>query len=83
MTQPRLPESISIRPGVSVLSVLQHLNYKPWFAIAEFVDNSLQSFLSHRQELARHGPRPEGEGGRCPRRDLSYDSGRCRRYPSR
>lgn len=43
--------TVNIRPGVSVLSVLQHLNYKPWFALAEFVDNSLQSFLAYRQVL--------------------------------
>jgi hypothetical protein len=50
-------ESISIRPGVSILSVLRHLNYKPWYALAEFVDNSLQSFLSHREALtAIEGP---------------------------
>lgn len=46
-------ESINIRPGVSMLSVLRHLNYKPWFALAEFVDNSLQSFLTYRNELER------------------------------
>src|SRR5260370_38331577 len=44
-------ESVNIRPGVSILSVLSHLNYKPWFAMAEFVDNSLQSFLDYREEL--------------------------------
>ncbi len=44
---------VNIRPGVSILSVLRHLNYRPWFAMAEFVDNSLQSFLSYRDELAR------------------------------
>src|SRR5579859_360055 len=42
---------VNIRPGVSILSVLRHLNYKPWFALAEFVDNSLQSFLTYRHEL--------------------------------
>jgi hypothetical protein len=26
--------------------VLRHLNYKPWFALAEFVDNSLGSYLA-------------------------------------
>jgi hypothetical protein len=31
--------------------VLRHLNYKPWFALAEFVDNALQNFLSRRSEL--------------------------------
>lgn len=44
-------ESVNIRPGVSILSILRHLNYRPWFAIAEFVDNSLQSFIDNRKEL--------------------------------
>ncbi len=35
---------IEIRPEVTMLSVLKYLNYEPWFAIAEFVDNALQSF---------------------------------------
>lgn len=40
-----------------MLGVLRHLNYKPWFAIAEFVDNSLQSYLSHKEALhAAEGP---------------------------
>ncbi len=52
-----MPEArVSIRPGVSVLSVLRHLKYQPWFALAEFVDNSVQSFLEHREELQKlHG----------------------------
>lgn len=41
-------EKIEIRPEVTMLGVLRHLNYKPWFAIAEFVDNALQSYLTHR-----------------------------------
>lgn len=44
-------KSVNIRPGVGFLSLLPHLNYKPWFALAEFVDNSLQSFLCYRDEL--------------------------------
>jgi hypothetical protein len=48
--------SINIRPGVSILSVLRHLNYKPWFAMAEFVDNAIQSFLRNRVDIQRiHG----------------------------
>jgi Histidine kinase-, DNA gyrase B-, and HSP90-like ATPase len=42
---------VDIRPGVSILAVLRHLNYRPWFALGEFVDNSVQSFLDHRREL--------------------------------
>jgi hypothetical protein len=48
--------SINIRPGVNVLTVLRHLNYKPWFALAEFVDNSLQSYLEHRNTLSAVDP---------------------------
>jgi histidine kinase/DNA gyrase B/HSP90-like ATPase len=53
MTRSERSESVSIRPGVKVLSVLRHLNYKPWFALAEFVDNSLQSYLDYRAALRR------------------------------
>lgn len=48
---PPVPENVKIRPEVSVLSVLRHLNYKPWFALAEYVDNSIQSFMANRDEL--------------------------------
>src|SRR5437879_1512365 len=53
MSRPKRMESVSIRPGVKILSVLRHLNYKPWFALAEFVDNSLQSYLDYRSDLRR------------------------------
>lgn len=44
-------EKINIRPGVAVLSVLRHLNYKPWFALAEFVDNAIQSYRAERHRI--------------------------------
>ena len=47
---------VNIRPGVGILSVLRHLNYKPWFALAEFVDNALHSHLQHQEALRElHG----------------------------
>lgn len=49
--------AVPIRPGVSVLSILRHLNYKTWFALAEFVDNAVQSYLANKERLeAVHGP---------------------------
>src|SRR5579859_3860589 len=45
--------SVVIRPESSILSVLSHLNYKPWFALAEYVDNSLQSYLTDRALLEK------------------------------
>ncbi len=47
--------SLNIQPQAGVLGVFSRLNYKPWYAIAEFVDNSTQSFYSHEKELAQHG----------------------------
>lgn len=34
-----------------MLSVLRHLNYKAWFAMAEFIDNSIQSYLTNDKKL--------------------------------
>lgn len=46
---------VPIAPGVSILAVLKHLNYKEWYALAEFVDNAVQSFLANREQLAQGG----------------------------
>ena len=43
---------VNIRPEVNILSVLRHLNYRPWFALAEFVDNAIQSFITNRVQLS-------------------------------
>ena len=42
---------IDIRPATSVYGTYRRLSYKPWFAIAEFIDNSTQSYYDHRKEL--------------------------------
>lgn len=43
--------SVNISPGVSMLGVLSHLNYEPWFALAEYVDNAVQSALDNWDQL--------------------------------
>jgi len=43
--------TVDIRPGVSMLAVLKHLNYQSWYALAEFVDNSIQSYQQNRDAL--------------------------------
>tara|TARA_R110002049_G_scaffold16455_6_gene65499 strand:- start:3673 stop:5235 length:1563 start_codon:yes stop_codon:yes gene_type:complete len=45
--------NVNIRPGVTILSVLKHLNYKPYFALAEFIDNAIDSFLKNEKELRK------------------------------
>lgn len=38
---------LNIQPAASILNVFSRLSYKPWYALAEFVDNSTQSYISH------------------------------------
>lgn len=57
MNQPTSPATIEIRPNSSILAVLSHLNYKAWYALAELVDNALQSARTHEEPLkAVEGP---------------------------
>ncbi|GAA4027902.1 hypothetical protein GCM10022409_09900 [Hymenobacter glaciei] len=52
-----MSEKINIRPDVGVLAVLRHLNYSPWYALAEYVDNSIDSYIKNKAALiAADGP---------------------------
>lgn len=72
-------ETINIVPGVSMYSVLSRLNYKPWYALAEYVDNAVQSMIDRRPALLElHGDQyrlvvsievSHSEGGRIVIRD--------------
>lgn len=44
---------LNIRPPASILNVFSRLSYRVWYAIAEFVDNSTQSFISNEEELKK------------------------------
>ena len=44
-------KTINIRPTTSVYATYSRLSYQPWTAIAEFVDNSTQSFFDHESLL--------------------------------
>lgn len=55
-TAHELNAAVSIRPTVGILGVFRHLNYEPWFALAEFVDNAIQSAERSRHELLRVNP---------------------------
>lgn len=48
-----MKDYINIRPKVSILSVLKHLNYKPWYAAAEFVDNAIDSYHKEAKHLKK------------------------------
>ena len=42
---------INIRPEVKVLSVLRHVNIPNWIALAEFIDNSIDSYHKNKDGL--------------------------------
>lgn len=39
--------AVEIRPNVSMYTAFARLNYEPWYALAEFVDNALQSYQAN------------------------------------
>ena len=43
--------SISLQIGPEIISSYKRLAYTPWHALAEFVDNSTQSYFNNRQRL--------------------------------
>ena len=45
-------DSIEIRPRAGMYAAFARLNYKPWFALAELVDNAVQSHLANIDRLA-------------------------------
>ena len=51
------PDSVDIRPGVGLYALFPSLRYTPWVALGEMVDNSIQSYIQHKDELiALNGP---------------------------
>lgn len=62
---------VDISPGVGVYAMFPSFNYKPWLAIAEFLDNSISSFQANRERLiALHGT------GFKLRLDVTYNADR-------
>lgn len=43
--------TISIRIGLDAISSYKRLAYEPWYALAEFVDNSTQAYLNNKELL--------------------------------
>jgi hypothetical protein len=44
--------TVNIQPPNDIYGTFGRLNYKPWYALAEFVDNATQNFLTHAQRIA-------------------------------
>ena len=53
-----MTRTISIRPTVGVFALFSAVDYKAWYALAEFVDNSIQSFLDTHEVIGTSEGRP-------------------------
>lgn len=42
---------VNIRPQVTMLAILKHIEYETWFALAEFIDNAIDSYLKNEEGL--------------------------------
>ena len=42
---------VTIRPKAAILAILKHIEYEPWYALAEFVDNAVDSYLKNESKL--------------------------------
>ena len=62
--------TVDITPEVSVYATYKRLSYTPWYAIAEFVDNSTQNYFDHKDDLRRVF---EKEGTKYLFVDIEYD----------
>lgn len=61
--------NLTFRLGLDTVQSYKRLSYSPWHALAEFVDNSTQSYADNEEELNRAYER-DGEGLRV---DVVYD----------
>lgn len=59
MTSPQVSGDgfeVDIRPDAAALRMFRSLSFTPWYALGEFVDNSISSYFQHSDELrARYG----------------------------
>ena len=44
-------DKVTIRPDVGLYRLFPSLRYSPWVALGEMVDNSIQSYIEHKNEL--------------------------------
>lgn len=48
--------TINVEPGVGIFRVIRNLSYKPQYALAEYIDNSISSYENNKDELRRRTP---------------------------
>ena len=49
-------EKLDITPTVGLLALLKNMRYTEWYALGEFVDNSIQSYRLNKKYLKKLDP---------------------------
>ncbi len=49
-------EEVNIQPGVGMYALFPAMTYKPWVAIGELVDNSIDSYIKNQKNLRKIDP---------------------------
>lgn len=62
-----LVATVDIQPPNDIFATFGRLNYKPWYALAEFVDNATQNFFTHMDRIA------DADGEALLDIDIDYD----------
>lgn len=47
---------VNISPGVGIIKIFKALDYESWFAIAEYIDNSISSYLTWKDKMIEVEP---------------------------
>ena len=47
---------IQISPSIGIIKIFKFLKYESWFALAEYVDNSISSYLNVRENILKINP---------------------------
>lgn len=47
---------VNISPGVGIIKIFKALDYESWFALAEYIDNSISSYETVRSEILKSNP---------------------------
>ena len=47
---------VNISPGVGIIKIFKALDYESWYALAEYIDNSISSYLFHKNNFKELNP---------------------------
>tara|TARA_B110000503_G_scaffold143622_1_gene246414 strand:- start:3646 stop:5172 length:1527 start_codon:yes stop_codon:yes gene_type:complete len=47
---------VQISPSIGIIKIFKFLKYESWYALAEYIDNSISSYLSSKEEILKIEP---------------------------